>query len=287
MVDGRDILAALRLWQQKIGYVPQEIYLIDDSLSRNIAFGLSDEEIDEKECAWLVGLAQLEEFVASLPLGLDTMVGERGVRLSGGERQRVAIARALYHDPEVVIFDEATSALDNQTERALSRAIEALQGDKTLILIAHRLSTVRQCGRLVFLRTVNRRRRHVRPTVAKQSRVPRYGRAIRSGRDRRRRQYGELDIIRGRRKISAARFGLDLLPHVFYSFLSVRLLSNLECLRESVWVRISGDDHPFERRESGGTGRRTRLRISRAHRGGSSPPSRTVEARRRVALGTD
>lgn len=151
-VDGRDVFAALGLWQRRIGYVPQEIYLIDDSLRRNIAFGLSDEEIDEQKVRAAVGLAQLEEFVRSLPLGLDTMIGERGVRLSGGERQRVAIARALYHDPELLIFDEATSALDNQTERELSRAIEALQGEKTLILIAHRLSTVRQCGRLVFLR---------------------------------------------------------------------------------------------------------------------------------------
>jgi ATP-binding cassette subfamily C protein len=151
-VDGRDIFASLGLWQQKIGYVPQEIYLIDDSLRRNIAFGLSDEGIEEQKVRAAVGLAQLEEFLASLPLGLDTMTGERGVRLSGGERQRVAIARALYHDPELLIFDEATSALDNQTERELSRAIEALQGEKTLILIAHRLSTVRQCGRLIFLR---------------------------------------------------------------------------------------------------------------------------------------
>jgi ABC-type multidrug transport system fused ATPase/permease subunit len=151
-VDGRDIFAELRLWQQKIGYVPQEIYLIDDSLRRNIAFGVEDESIDEERVRAAVVMAQLEEFVQSLALGLDTVVGERGVRLSGGEKQRVAIARALYRDPEVLIFDEATSALDNQTERALSRAIESLQGEKTLILIAHRLSTVRQCGRLIFLR---------------------------------------------------------------------------------------------------------------------------------------
>jgi ABC-type multidrug transport system fused ATPase/permease subunit len=97
-------------------------------------------------------MAQLEEFVASLSRGLDTLVGERGMRLSGGQRQRVGIARALYREPEVVIFDEATSALDNQTERALISAIDALRGEKTLVIVAHRLSTVRACDRLVFLR---------------------------------------------------------------------------------------------------------------------------------------
>jgi ABC-type multidrug transport system fused ATPase/permease subunit len=151
-VDGRDAFENLHLWQRKIGFVPQEIYLTDDSLRRNIAFGLEDEEIDERQVKAAIRLAQLEDLVASLPLGLDTVIGERGIRLSGGERQRVAIARALYHEPELLVFDEATSALDNQTERALSSAIDALQGNKTLILIAHRLSTVRKCGRLIFLR---------------------------------------------------------------------------------------------------------------------------------------
>ncbi|HEX9444936.1 MAG TPA: ABC transporter ATP-binding protein [Candidatus Binatia bacterium] len=150
-VDGVDIFAEPRRWQHKIGYVPQEIYLIDDTLRRNIALGRKDEEIDEEKLRAAVRMAQLEDFVAALPLGFDTMVGERGVRLSGGERQRVAIARALYHGPELLIFDEATSALDYQTERELSRAIETLQGDKTLILIAHRMSTVRKCARLLFL----------------------------------------------------------------------------------------------------------------------------------------
>jgi ATP-binding cassette subfamily C protein len=151
-VDGRDAFDNLHLWQRKIGFVPQEIYLTDDSLRRNIAFGLEDEEIDERQVKTAIRLAQLEDLVALLPLGLDTVIGERGIRLSGGERQRVAIARALYHEPELLVFDEATSALDNQTERAVSRAIDALQGNKTLILIAHRLSTVRKCGRLIFLR---------------------------------------------------------------------------------------------------------------------------------------
>ncbi|MBI3302784.1 MAG: ABC transporter ATP-binding protein [Deltaproteobacteria bacterium] len=150
-VDGRDIVQPLRSWQRKIGYVPQSIFLTDDSMRRNIAFGLRDVDIDERKVQAAVRLAQLEEYVASLPHGLDTIVGERGVRLSGGQRQRVAIARALYHEPEVLVFDEATSALDNQTEREVIRAIEALRGEKTLLVVAHRLSTVRACDRLVFL----------------------------------------------------------------------------------------------------------------------------------------
>lgn len=151
-IDGRDIFPALRSWQRKIGYVPQSIFLIDDSMRRNIAFGLKDADIDEQRLQAAVCMAQLEEFVAALPHGLDTVVGERGVRLSGGQRQRLGIARALYHEPEVVIFDEATSALDNQTERALISAIDTLRGEKTLVIVAHRLSTVRACDRLVFLR---------------------------------------------------------------------------------------------------------------------------------------
>jgi ATP-binding cassette subfamily C protein len=121
-------------------------------MRRNIAFGLKDADIDEQKLQTAIRLAQLEEFIVSLPRGLDTLVGERGVRLSGGQRQRVSIARALYHEPEVLIFDEATSALDSQTERAVIGAIEALRGEKTLVIVAHRLSTVRGCDRLVFLR---------------------------------------------------------------------------------------------------------------------------------------
>jgi len=151
-IDGRDIFPVLRSWQRKIGYVPQSIFLIDDSMRRNIAFGLKDVDIDEQRLRTAVRMAQLEEFVAALPRSLDTVVGERGVRLSGGQRQRLGIARALYREPEVVIFDEATSALDNQTERALINAIDTLRGEKTLVIVAHRLSTVRACDRLVFLR---------------------------------------------------------------------------------------------------------------------------------------
>jgi ATP-binding cassette subfamily C protein len=151
-VDGQDLFGALGAWRRKIGYVPQEVYLFDDTLKHNIALGRSEAEIEEKKVAAAIRMAQLEAFVSSLPLGVDTVIGERGVRLSGGERQRVAVARALYSDPELLVFDEATSALDNRTERELARAIEALQDGRTLIIIAHRMTTVRRCDRLIFLR---------------------------------------------------------------------------------------------------------------------------------------
>lgn len=151
-IDGQDLAEHQRSWRRLIGYVPQGIYLYDDSLRRNIAFGLNDDDIDEEKVLAAVRLAQLEAFVARLPDGLDTRVRERGIRLSGGEKQRVAIARALYHEPQLLVFDEATSALDNQTERDVTRAIEALHGKKTLIIVAHRLSSIRSCDRLVFLR---------------------------------------------------------------------------------------------------------------------------------------
>jgi ATP-binding cassette, subfamily B, bacterial PglK len=150
-VDGRDIQQDIRGWQNQLGYVPQMIYLIDDTLRRNVALGVPDDRIDEGKVRRAVQLAQLEDFVSTLSKGLDTLVGERGVRLSGGERQRVAIARALYREPDVLIFDEATSSLDNRTEQEMTRAIEGLRGDKTLIIIAHRLTTVRRCDRLLFL----------------------------------------------------------------------------------------------------------------------------------------
>src|SRR5262249_15139798 len=150
--DGTDIFTALGTWQRKIGYVPQTVYLIDDTVRRNVAFGLSDEEIDDTTVREAVRMAQLDGFLAHTPHGLDTVIGERGARLSGGERQRIAIARALYTQPDLLVFDEATAALDGQTERDLTRAIESLHGKKTLLIIAHRLSTVRSCERLVFLR---------------------------------------------------------------------------------------------------------------------------------------
>ena len=125
--------------------------MLDDTLRHNIAFGRSDAEISDAQVAVALRLAHLDEMVALLPQGLDTPIGERGARLSGGERQRVAIARALYHDPDVLVFDEATSALDQQTEQAIIRAIDELRRVKTLVVVAHRLSTVQGCDRLVFL----------------------------------------------------------------------------------------------------------------------------------------
>jgi ABC-type multidrug transport system fused ATPase/permease subunit len=143
--DGTDIQQNLRGWQALIGYVPQSIYLTDDTLRRNVALGLADEEIDKEAIRRAIAAAQLDEFIASLPAGLETTVGERGVRLSGGQLQRIGIARALYHDPEVLVLDEATSALDTTTERGVMAAVRALRGLKTVIIVAHRLSTVENC----------------------------------------------------------------------------------------------------------------------------------------------
>jgi ABC-type multidrug transport system fused ATPase/permease subunit len=152
LVDGADIAADPRSWQRKIGYVPQVIFLTDDSLRRNIAFGLPDREVDESRLCKAVEMAQLADFVGSLPQGLDTRVGERGLNLSGGQRQRIGVARALYNEPDLLVFDEATSALDAETEREVSKAIDALSGTKTVILIAHRLSTLKNCDRIVMLK---------------------------------------------------------------------------------------------------------------------------------------
>ncbi|MNJ96138.1 Lipid A export ATP-binding/permease protein MsbA [compost metagenome] len=149
--DGLDIQLDLRQWQDHIGYVPQSIYLTDDTLRRNIAFGLSSEQIDDVSVDRAIKAAQLDEFVSALPEGLDTVVGERGVRLSGGQRQRIGVARALYHDPAVLVLDEATSALDAVTERGVMEAVTALHGSKTIIIVAHRLSTVENCDRLFRL----------------------------------------------------------------------------------------------------------------------------------------
>jgi ABC-type multidrug transport system fused ATPase/permease subunit len=149
--DGVDIQENLRGWQTLIGYVPQTIFLMDDTLRRNVAFGLADSEIDDEAVTRAIRAAQLDEFVASLPAGLETTVGERGVRLSGGQLQRIGIARALYHDPEVLVLDEATSSLDAATERGVMGAVRSLRGQKTLIIVAHRMSTVEQCDWLYRL----------------------------------------------------------------------------------------------------------------------------------------
>ena len=150
-VDGQDIDRLGARWRRSIGYVPQDIYLCDDSVRRNVALGIADEHIDDARVWSALRMAQLEDFVRTLPGELDAEVGERGARLSGGQRQRIGIARALYHDPAVLVFDEATSSLDVTTEAEVTRAIEALLGVKTMIVVAHRLSTVRRCDRLVLL----------------------------------------------------------------------------------------------------------------------------------------
>ena len=150
-VDGIDIQANLRGWQDQIGYVPQSIFLTDDTLRRNVAFGLPADQIDEAAVWRALHSSQLDQFVNDLPQGLDTIVGERGIRLSGGQRQRIGIARALYHNPSVLVLDEATSSLDTITERGVMEAVRALQGDKTLLIVAHRLSTVEHCDRLFRL----------------------------------------------------------------------------------------------------------------------------------------
>lgn len=150
-VDGVDIRQNLRGWQDQIGYVPQSIFLTDDSLRRNVAFGLPEEQIDEAAVWRALRAAQLEAFVQGLPEGLETQVGERGVRLSGGQRQRIGIARALYHDPPVLVLDEATSSLDTETESGVMEAVRLLRGDKTLVIVAHRLSTVKDCDYLYRL----------------------------------------------------------------------------------------------------------------------------------------
>ena len=151
LVDGKDIHGSLFSWQQQIGYVPQSIYLIDDSIRNNVAFGLSQNNIEEKKIWKALNLAQLDGFVRELPNGLNTIVGENGTRLSGGQKQRIGIARALCHDPQVLVLDEATSALDNKTERDFMKAIENLSGKKTIISVAHRLTSIKSCSTIFFL----------------------------------------------------------------------------------------------------------------------------------------
>jgi len=151
LVDGKDVNENLRAWQNQIGYVPQSIYLTDDTLRRNIAFGLPNEEIDDVAVLKAIKSSQLDMFVDDLSNGIETIVGEHGVRLSGGQRQRIGIARALYHDPAILVLDEATSALDETTEREVMQSVDILHGKKTILLIAHRLTTVEKCDRLYQL----------------------------------------------------------------------------------------------------------------------------------------
>jgi ABC-type multidrug transport system fused ATPase/permease subunit len=145
LVNGMDIQNNMRSWQNRIGYVPQSIYLTDDTLKNNVAFGIPEGEIDIQLVNDAISQSQLKGFVEDLPQGIETMVGENGVRLSGGQRQRIGIARALYHRPTVLVLDEATSALDSNTESEVMDTIESLHGNKTIIIIAHRLSTLKNC----------------------------------------------------------------------------------------------------------------------------------------------
>ncbi|MDA7921685.1 ABC transporter ATP-binding protein/permease [Verrucomicrobiales bacterium] len=149
LVDQKEIGGGIRSWQDQIGYVPQHIYLFDDSLRKNIAFGIPESEIDDDRVIQVIEYADLTDFLRKLPGGLDSMVGERGVRLSGGQRQRIGIARALYRDPQVLVLDEATSALDGETESRVMETIGRIQDQRTVIIVAHRLSTVSQCDQLL------------------------------------------------------------------------------------------------------------------------------------------
>jgi ATP-binding cassette, subfamily B, bacterial PglK len=153
LVDGTPLREiGIRNWQKAVGYVPQSIYLADASVADNIAFGISRADIDRAAVERAARIANLHDFVVGeLPAGYDTEVGDRGIRLSGGQRQRIGIARALYHDPTVLVLDEATSALDAATERAIMEAVERLSGEKTIIMIAHRMTTVERCDRIVVL----------------------------------------------------------------------------------------------------------------------------------------
>lgn len=152
LVDQQPIDPQDARWQKMFGYIAQDTYLCDDTIRRNIAFGIEESKIDDDAIWKALKLARLDDFVRSLPEGLDTMVGEKGTRLSGGQHQRAGIARALYHEPDIIIMDEATSNLDNITEREIADAIEALGGDKTVIIIAHRLTTIRNCDRIYYLK---------------------------------------------------------------------------------------------------------------------------------------
>lgn len=144
-VDDVDVMSDYRGWLSHIGYIPQMIFMLDESIRSNVAFGVKQEDIDDEKVWHCLEEAQLAEFVRKLPNGLNTMIGERGVRISGGQRQRIGIARALYEDPDLLLFDEATSALDNETEAAIMESINSLHGKKTMVIIAHRLQTIEGC----------------------------------------------------------------------------------------------------------------------------------------------
>ena len=145
LADGVEVRAHYKEWLKNIGYIPQTIFMLDSTIRKNVAFGVPDDEIEEERVWAALKEAQLDTYIRSLPDGLDTSIGERGIRLSGGQRQRIGIARALYEDPEVMVLDEATSALDGETEAAIMESINRLHGKKTLVIIAHRLTTIEKC----------------------------------------------------------------------------------------------------------------------------------------------
>ena len=150
-VDELNIHSNLVSWHKKIGYVPQSIYLLDDSIKKNIAFGLEDKDINDNLVKHAIIKANLNELVEKLPNGMDTIVGEKGIKFSGGQQQRIGIARSLYHDPEILILDEATSSLDLSTEKKIMQSIQSLKGKKTLIVVTHRLSTVQHCDNVFYI----------------------------------------------------------------------------------------------------------------------------------------
>ncbi|MDX9980852.1 MAG: ABC transporter ATP-binding protein, partial [Lentisphaeria bacterium] len=152
LLDGEDLQPRLRSWQATIGYIPQQITLLDDSVAANVALGVPPEQWDRAAIEAAIAAAQLRETVAELPLGIATKVGERGVRISGGQRQRIAIARALYHQPHILVMDEGTSSLDTETERAVVESVHALKGERTILMVAHRLSTVRECDTIFYVK---------------------------------------------------------------------------------------------------------------------------------------
>jgi ABC-type multidrug transport system fused ATPase/permease subunit len=151
-VGGRSIADDLAAWYSELGVVPQDVFLLNDSMIANIAFGVAREQVDRARVEQVIAMAQLQSLVAELPDGLESVVGERGVRLSGGQRQRIGLARALYRTPSVLVLDEATSALDNVTEHEIAATLAGLQGTMTIVIVAHRLSTVRHADTLVFLK---------------------------------------------------------------------------------------------------------------------------------------
>ena len=152
-IDGKIIdQKNIRSWQKLVGYVPQQIFLVDDSVEANIAFGVDPSDLDQTALERAAMISNINDFILNeLPLGYKTIIGERGVRISGGQRQRIGIARALYHNPQVLVFDEATSALDNLTEQAIMDSVKNLDKKITIIIVAHRLTTVRMCEKIYHL----------------------------------------------------------------------------------------------------------------------------------------